>query len=176
MLPSIRIYLLAILLVAAAGGFTYWQLSGYHGLADMQRIGRDATAEVVQVTTGRGAGRKARLYRTASLKFDGINFDRGQTLPPQYSKYSNFPHIAVGESVTTGSQLSIIYDPADPKKIIRGATTASFSRLLSANDRTPDFIMRISISAVCFSIAGALAWALIRTGRHVTLLHRRPPH
>jgi hypothetical protein len=172
MSASLRLYILALLLIAAASGFTYWQMPSYHRQFAMQHTGRDTVAEVIHITTGRTHGRKQRVYHSATLRFDAIDFDGGKTLPTQYSRYYNYPHIAVAESVRVGDQIPIMYDPSHPQTIVRGHTTDDFWTLLRANDLVADFVMRVGVCLLGIFFAGTLCGYVL--GPLVTSPELRP--
>ena len=175
MSPSFRIYIGALLLIAAAAGFTYWQMSSYRRQVAMQHTGRDTVAEVVRITTGRTPGRKPRVYHSATLRFDGIDFDGGKTLPPQYSPYYNYPKIEVRESVRVGDRIPIMYDASHPQTVVRGHTTDDFWTLLRANDLIAGFVMRVIVCLVAFFFAGTFAWVLIFAARHIAATQNKEP-
>jgi|688.fasta_scaffold191533_2 hypothetical protein len=156
-----RFYLIGVLLIAAAFGFSYWQMSNYSHRFDLQHTGRDTVAEVVQVTSQRSSGRKQRIYYSAKLRFDRIDFDRGTPPPHHYSRFSSFPTISVGESVRVGDRFAVMYDPTHPQSVVRGRTTDGFWALLRANGLVDDFVLRCVLCLVAIVVLGTLAWCVV---------------
>jgi len=156
-----RLYIIGILLIAAALGFTYWQMSKYGDRFALQRFGRDTISEVVQVTSKRSSGRKQRIFYSATLRFDRIDFDGGTPPPPHHSRFSNFPTISVGNSVRVGDRIAVMYDPTHPQTVVRGHTTDGFWALLRANDLVADFVLNCVVCLVVLLFFGVLSWCVL---------------
>ena len=163
-------FAVGIIVVLLGLAFARWQLSKSWRQAQLLRDGRETIATVVQVHAVRSASAKPSRQRNqllATLTFDGIDFQHGEKLPEQFSRYSDYPTLPITGETKVGDRIPIVYDPGQPKTLLRGRNSDRFFTMLSTNRLTADFVLRISVSLVAFLISCIPLYAVTFVYRHL---------